>query len=278
MSGNLSRGIAMRIALGTTLSAALTLLSACSTTTTTTSPAAAPSRDVRNAGDTPDPLRRAQARLELAGLYFARGQAETALSELKEALAAKPDMPEAYSLRGLVYASLGDAARADDSFRRALDFSPRDADVMHNYGWFLCQERRYEPADAQFERALAQPSYREGARTLLAQGVCRARAGRWPEAEVSLLRSYELDPANPFTAFSLSEVLLQRGELVRARFYVQRINVQPDLATAQSLWLAARIERRLGNLGAMQDLGRQLRDRFPQSSESLQFEQGRFDG
>ena len=253
---------------------ALALLSACSTTTTTTSPAAAPSRDVRTTGDTPDPLRRAQARLELAGLYFARGQAETALSELKEALSAKPDMPEAYSLRGLVYASLGDAARADDSFRRALDFSPRDGDVMHNYGWFLCQEKRFDAADAQFERALAQPTYREGARTLLAQGVCRARAGRWLEAERSLLRSYELDPANPFTAFSLSEVLLQRGELDRARFYVQRINAQPDLATAQSLWLAARIERRLGNLGALQDLGRQLRDRFPQSSEALQFEQG----
>ena len=274
MTGRTPSLIGWRLALATMLA----LLSACSTTTTTTSPAAAPSRDVRTTGDTPDPLRRAQARLELAGLYFARGQAETALAELKEALSAKPDMPEAYSLRGLVYASLGDAARADDSFRRALDFSPRDGDVMHNYGWFLCQEKRFDAADAQFERALAQPTYREGARTLLAQGVCRARAGRWLEAERSLLRSYELDPANPFTAFSLSEVLLQRGELDRARFYVQRINAQPDLATAQSLWLAARIERRLGNLGALQDLGRQLRDRFPQSSEALQFEQGRFDG
>ena len=269
---------ASRIGSQLALAMVLTLLAACSTTTTTTSPAAAPSRDVRSTGDTPDPVRRAQARLELAGLYFARGQAETALSELKEALAAKPDLPEAYSLRGLVYASLGDAARADDSFRRALDFSPRSADVMHNYGWFLCQERRFELADAQFERALAQPTYRDGARTLLAQGVCRARAGRWSDAERSLLRSYELDPANPFTAFSLSEVLLQRGELDRARFYVQRINAQPELATAQSLWLAARIERRLGNVGAVQDLGRQLRDRFPQSLEALQFEQGRFDG
>ena len=260
------------------LVAALGLLSACSTTSTTTSPAAAPSREVRAPGDAPDPQRRAQARLELAGLYFARGQAETALNELKEALAAKPDMPEAYSLRGLVYASLGDAAKADDSFRRALDFSPRDADVMHNYGWFLCQERRYEPADAQFERALAQPQYRDGARTMLAQGVCRARAGRWPEAERSLLRAYELDPVNPFTAFSLSEVLLQRGELDRARFYVQRINAQPELSSAQSLWLAVRIERRLGNVGAVQDLGRQLRERFPQSTEALQFELGRFGG
>ena len=274
----MSRGNRLHACLGVGFVAAAALLSACSTTSTTTSPAAAPSRDVRAAGDAPDPQRRAQARLELAGLYFARGQAETALSELNEALSARPDMPEAYSLRGLVYASLGDATKADESFRRALVYSPRDADVMHNYGWFLCQEKRYEQADAQFERAVAQPQYREATRTLLAQGVCQARAGRWPEAERSLLRSYELDPANPFTAYSLSEVLLQRGELDRARFYVQRINAQPDLATAQSLWLAARIERRLGNLGAVQDLGRQLRERFPQSTEALQFERGRFDG
>ena len=43
------------------------------------------------------------------------------------------------------------------------------------------------------------------------------------------------------------------------------------------LWLAARVERRMGDLAAVQDLGRQLRDRFPQSAEALQYEQGRFD-
>ena len=273
-----SCGKLMHRGMSAALLGAAAVLASCSTTSTTTSPAAAPSRDVRAVGDTPDPQRRAQARLELAGLYFARGQTETALSELNEALTAKPDMPEAFSLRGLIYASLGETAKADESFRRALVFSPRDADVMHNYGWFLCQEKRYDQADAQFERAVAQPQYRDATRTLLAQGVCQARAGRWPEAERSLLRSYELDPGNPFTAYSLSEVLLQRGELDRARFYVQRINAQPDLATAQSLWLATRIERRLGNLGAVQDLGRQLRERFPQSTEALQFERGRFDG
>ncbi|MFO1269403.1 MAG: hypothetical protein U1F67_23205 [Rubrivivax sp.] len=47
--------------------------------------------------------------------------------------------------------------------------------------------------------------------------------------------------------------------------------------TAQSLWLAARIERRLGNMEGVQDFGRLLRERFPQSPEALQYERGRFD-
>ena len=252
------------------------LLAACAQGPVTTTSSTA-SRDTSPAADQADPERRARVRLELAGLYFGRGQTEIALNELKQALAAKPDMPEAYSLRGLVYASLGDTAQAESSFKRALEYNPRDADVMHNYGWFLCQQKRFDDAQTQFDRAVAQPAYREAVRTWMAQGVCQARAGRWADAERSLSRSYELDPTNPFTAYSLSEVLLQRGELQRARFYIRRVNGQPEQANAQSLWLAARVERRMGDLAAVQDLGRQLRDRFPQSAEALQYEQGRFD-
>ena len=72
-------------------------------------------------------------------------------------------------------------------------------------------------------------------------------------------------------------MLYRRGEYERARFYIQRVNAVPEQSNAQSLWLAARIERRAGNPGATQDLGRKLRERFPESAEALQYEQGRFD-
>ncbi|MBL8346748.1 MAG: type IV pilus biogenesis/stability protein PilW [Rubrivivax sp.] len=221
--------------------------------------------------------RRARVRLELAALHFGRGQYNTALDELKLALAANPDMPEAHGLRALIYASLGEPAVAEEAFKRALELNPRDADTMHNYAWFLCQQRRYDDAEATFLRTTALPNYGEVQRTLLARGVCQARAGRWVEAERTLSRSYELDPSNPVTAYNLSDVLLRRGELERARFYVRRINQVPEAVTAQSLWLAARIERRMGNMEGLQDFGRQLRERFPQSPEMLQFERGRFE-
>jgi len=257
------------------------LLAACtSTTTTTTTDTGSAGGDTgaaRTGSEAVDAERRAKVRLELASLYLARGQAATALDEVKLAIAAKPDMAEAYNLRGLIYGTLGEVQLADESFRRALQLNPRDGDAMHNYGWFLCQQRQFAEAEVQFERALQQPQYRDVVRTLLAQGVCQARAGQWAQAERTLSRSYELDPSNPVTAYNLSEVLLRRGELERARFYVRRINSQPELSTAQSLWLAARIERRLGNLDLVQDYGRQLRDRFPQATETLQFERGRFD-
>lgn len=254
----------------------LALLAACTTTTTNTS-GLPEARDARAAAEAGDPERRAQVRLELAGLYFQRGQGETALEEVNRALAAKPDLPSAHNLRGLILASLDQAAAAEKAFQRALQLAPDDGATMHNYGWFLCQQRRYTEGDAQFNAAVAQPQYRDTPRTYLAQGVCQARTGQWGDAERSLSRSYELDPANPVAAFNLAEVLLRRGELERARFYVRRINAIPAQVSAQSLWLAARIERRLGNVGVLQDLGNQMRDRFPQSPETLLFERGRFD-
>jgi type IV pilus assembly protein PilF len=256
--------------------ASLFLLAACTTTTTNTS-GLPEARDARAAAEAGDPERRAQVRLELAGLYFQRGQGDTALEEVNRALAAKPDLTSAHNLRGLILASLDQPAAAEKAFQRALQLAPDDGATMHNYGWFLCQQRRFAEGDAQFNAAVAQAQYRDTPRTYLAQGVCQARAGQWGDAERTLSRSYELDPANPVAAFNLSEVLLRRGELERARFYVRRINAIPAQVSAQSLWLAARIERRLGNVGVLQDLGNQMRDRFPQSAETLLFERGRFD-
>jgi len=257
----------------------LALLAACtSTTTTTSSPGGVgETRSQRAANDPGDPERRARVRLELASAYFGRGQNQTALEETRAALAAKPDMPEAYSLLGLIYASQGDIRMADESFHRALQLAPRDGDVMHNFGWYLCQQRRFAEADAQFQAAMAQPQYRELPRTLLAAGVCYARDNRWADAERALARSCELDPANPATSFNLSEVLYRRGEYERARFYIRRINAVADNSNAQTLWLAARIERRIGSQAGVQDFARQLRDRFPQSPEASLLDQGRFD-
>ena len=252
-----------------------TLLAACAA-----QPPSAPQSDpgqVRTESDQTSADKRARVRLELASLYLGRGQTNTALDEVKLALAAKPDLPEAYNMRGLVYGAMGEARLAEESFQRALQLSPRDSDAMHNFGWFLCQQRRYPEAEAQFNSALAQPQYRDGARTLLAQGVCQARAGQWLEAERALQRSFELDPTNPNTAVNLSDVLYRRGEFERARFYIRRVNSVPEQLNAQTLWLAARIERRAGNLQALQDFTRQLRERFPQSPEAALLDQGRFD-
>jgi type IV pilus assembly protein PilF len=242
-------------------------------------PVAAPageSRDRITASDESESSKRARVRLELAAAYFGRGQMETALDQVKLALVAEPNLGQAHNLRGLIYASLGDSQLAEGSFRRALQINAQDTDTMQNFGWYLCQQKRYVEANEQFNRALAVPQYRDGARTLLTQGVCHAFAGNLPEAERSLLRSYEMDPGNPATAVNLSEVLFRMGELERARVFIRRVNNLSDVVSSQTLWLAARIESRMGNQVELNEIGRQLRSRFPQARETVMFDNGQF--
>jgi type IV pilus assembly protein PilF len=231
----------------------------------------------RTDSDQTDADRRASVRMELAAGYFSRGQYSTALDEVKQALQMRPNLREAVNLRGLIYGAMGEKQLAEESFRNALQIYPNDPDTLHNFGWMLCQERRYAEADVQFDAALAQASYRAPSRTLLSKGVCQARNGQMDLAEKSLAKAFEYDPSSPAVEFNLAEVLYRSKQYERARFYIKRVNAQPEQANAQSLWLGLRIERRMGDSVASSDLGRRLRERFPESSETQALNAERFD-
>jgi type IV pilus assembly protein PilF len=219
--------------------------------------------------------RRAQLRLQLALGYFEQGQNQVALEEIGNALTADPSLGAAYNLRGLVYMRLDDPAQAEDSFRRAVALNPRDGDALHNYGWLMCQQKRYADAVQRFGAALAVPGYRDAARTWMTQGVCQMQAGDSAGAQRSLMQAYELDSANPVVGYNLALLLHQRRDDVRAQFYIRRVNNGPS-GNAESLWLGMRIERRLGNAEAVSQLGMQLRRRFPDARETLAYERGNF--
>lgn len=231
--------------------------------------------DIVTDSDEPEARKRARIRLELAIGYFEQGQTTVALDEIKQALVVDPAYAEAYNLRGLIYMRLNDLRLAEESFRRAMALNPRDANVTHNYGWLLCQQARYPESFQAFAQAIANPTYGGRAKTWMAQGLCQTRAGQRAEAEYSLGKSYELDAANPVTGYNLAMLLFQRGELVRAQFYIRRLN-NGEMANAESLWLGIKVEQRLNNREAVEQLATQLKKRYPQSREVGAYERGAF--
>jgi len=255
------------------------LLAGCVNTRTTTTSLADTSSgkgaEIVTESDETNRQRRARLRMELASGYFEHGQTTVALDEIKQALVADPNYADAYNLRGLVYMRLEDAGLAEDSFRRAIAIAPRDPNIRHNYGWLLCQQNRFGDAAQQFTDALAVPSYNDRAKTLMTQGVCELKAGLRPQAERSLLQAYEIDAGNPVVGFNLASVLAQREEWQRAQFYIRRVNNSPS-ASAETLWLGIKIERKLNNREAIAQLGGQLQRRFPQSREASAYERGNF--
>lgn len=226
--------------------------------------------------DEPEVRRRARIRLELAVGYFEQGQTTIALDELKQSLVADPAYAEAYSLRGLIYMRLNDFRFAEESFKKAIVLNPQDSNVVHNLGWLMCLQAKYPESFDLFRRTLSNPQYGERAKTHRALGLCQLRAGLRAEAEASLLKSHEFDAGNPVTTFNLANLMFQRGDFVRAQFYVRRLN-NSELANAESLWLGVKVERRMENRDAMLQLAGQLLKRFPQSTEAAAYQRSSFD-
>jgi type IV pilus assembly protein PilF len=234
------------------------------------------SADTVTPSDEPENRRRARIRLELASGYYEEGKPEVALDELKQVIAADPTFPDGYNLRGLVYMRLGDTRQAEESFRRALALSSRDPNIHHNYGWLQCQLGRYQESVRSFESALANPVYGGRAKSYMAMGLCQARAGQRAEAERALSRSYELDAGNPITGYNLAQLLYQRGDYQKAQFYIRRLN-NSELANAETLWLGVKVEQRMNDTTAMEQLAEQLRKRYPQSRERTSLDRRAFD-
>ena len=126
---------------------------------------------------------RARVHTELAAAYYGRGNMAVALEELRIAVAADPNYALAYSMFGLVYMELREVKLAQTNFERALRLSPNDADINHNFGWFLCQTGRESEAIKHFLQAVRNPLYPMPWRSYSAAGICSLRKNNVKEAE-----------------------------------------------------------------------------------------------
>jgi type IV pilus assembly protein PilF len=227
-------------------------------------------------GEVGDPRNRAKLHTELASLYYTTGNFGVALEELRAAQSADAGYAPTHGMYGLVYMQLKENGRAEESFERALRLSPNDADINHNYGWFLCQTGR-EPASIKyFLQAIRNPLYPTPWRSWSAAGVCTLKTEQAKEAELYFERALKLEPDEPAALLNLGEIRYRQGNVGEARKLVARHNklVNPS---PESLWLALRIERRLGDKLQEQAFANQLRRRYPASPEFQALQRGAYD-
>jgi type IV pilus assembly protein PilF len=227
-------------------------------------------------GEVGEPRKRAQVHTELAAAYFERGNMGVALEELRVATAADAAYAPAHSMLGLVYMELREAKLAEQSFERALSLSPNDADINHNYGVFLCQNKREPESVKYFMQAIRNPLYAAPWRSYSAAGVCTLRLNNLKDAEQYFERALRMEPDERASLLNLGQIRYKQGKVDEARKLVARYNKLAD-PSPESLWLALRIERRAGQRVAEQSYANQLRRRFPGSPEYQALQRGSFD-
>jgi type IV pilus assembly protein PilF len=250
--------------------AMLCLLSAC----------AGSGGELKTASDQTSNEKRASIRLQLAIGYYQEGKLEIALDEVKQAIAADPDFADAYGVRALIYSGLGQYALADENYQRALKLAPRNPELANNYGSFLCQGGG-NPAQAMtyFDTALKNPAYQTPVSALVNAGHCSVKLKEFANAERYLLEALRYSPDLAAANAGLARIYFERRDYMRASFFINRLTAVAKLDTlsADALWLAMRVQHKLGDRSQEASMAAQLRRRFPGSPEYAAFQRGAFD-
>ncbi|MFZ6755889.1 type IV pilus biogenesis/stability protein PilW [Undibacterium sp. Ji50W] len=219
--------------------------------------------------------KRASIRMQLAIDYYKQGQQKVALEEIRQALLISPDLVDGYSVRALIFMDLGEKQLAEENFLYALKLAPGNSDIENNYGWFLCLNGREKQGLAYLDKVIKDPAYGAPGKALNNAGLCSLRLKDPLGAERYFLQGLREDPGSPAINANLAKILFDRGEYSQARFYINRV-LKFDVLTADVLWLAIKIEKKMGDEAAVSGLATQLRRRHANSKEYSLYQRGVF--
>jgi type IV pilus assembly protein PilF len=224
--------------------ASAVLLGACSTKPP--EPEAQP-RPVSPPQQPASPQVRAELHTELASGYYERGQMDIALDELGRAVALDPNYAPTYNIYGLVYATLGEDSKAEQSFLRALQLAPGDSEIHQNWGWFLCS---HNPEIA-----------------LINAGRCSLAIGDARAADAYFKRALAAQPGNTLASYGLAQIAYKEGHYEEARAWMKGVMLATN-PPPEGLLLGMCVERKLGDRQAELSYVSQLRNRYPNASET----------
>lgn len=209
----------------------------------------------------------AQIHTELAQRYMQRGQLETALAKLKDALKFDADYTPAHTLLAVLYQKIGKYTLAEEQYRAAVKLQPDKGAPNNNLGQFLCAQGKIDESIGYFKKAVADPFYATPAVAYLNAGSCLMKLGRAHDAQMQLKSALSLQPTNAEALYQMARAVAAQRDYFHASAFIQRFDAlgKPNPA---ALLLGYQIETQLGNRKASQHYLKTLRNQFPDSEQS----------
>lgn len=223
-----------------------------------------------------DPRNRSKLHTELGALYFQDRNIPVAMEELTIAIHIDSTYAPAYGVRALVHHYLNEPEHAQTNFQDALRYAPDDPEIANNFGWFLCQTGKYKEGLEQLERALRNRLYQTPDRAYMNAAQCAIGMSDMKLAESYLDKAQRFGGGNPAINYRRADLFYRTNRFEAARSEVSDLMRQMD-PNAEVLWLAIRIERKLGNREVESRLSNQLRRRFPSSNENQELIKGNYE-
>jgi type IV pilus assembly protein PilF len=232
---------------------------------------------------TPDPLpkpaspqARAKARTDLAFSYYSEARFKIAIDEARKALEADPTYAPAHHLLALVHVYLKEYSTAQMHFEQAARLAPKDSAINNAFGLFLCTQGRGKEGIDRLMLAARDPLYDTPSYPYTNAGMCSMWMNDDKAAEEYLRRAVIADGQNTQAVYLLALVSYQQKKLDEAKRLVDEVIGRGE-TNAESIWLALRVERKLGNREAEAGYASQLRRKFKDSPQYKSLVQGNFE-
>lgn len=209
----------------------------------------------------------AEANAKLGVGYMNQGDYELAMIKLTKALRFDEDNLHANHYMAELHRRLGELDKADMYFQRALELNSVDAQLLNNYGVYLCEVNRYKEAEGYFDRVLKNPLYKGKAKVYENLGLCAKFKGNLAEAEKHFRRALLMNPKLAKSLLSLAQLKFDQRNKISAYSYFQQHN-KISRQTPESLWLGVLLEKERGDRSKMASYSLRLKRQFPHSKEA----------
>lgn len=177
-------------------------------------------------------------RINAIGALAKEGKLEEAQAGYEALAAEVPTIPLIPYNLGFIYKKKGDPAKAEASFRKAMELDAQFPEAYNALAISLLESGRKDEAIAVLEKGVA--AVAPDVKLQYSLGVVYFNAGKVPEAKAALLRAEAIEPANPEVQYQLATIALNQndipGAIARLEKYVTIAPADaPNLATARSL-------------------------------------------
>ena len=152
---------------------------------------------------------------------------EKAIVHYTDALELKPDFPEGYHNRGLVYFDAGEFERAIQDFNRAIELNPVSAPAYNNRGIVYSKKGDFDRAIRDYSKVISlKPDLLDGYNN---RGIAYRERGDFDKAIQDFDTVIALDPNNAFVYNSRGNIYSKKGDFDRAiQDYDRAIQLNPN--------------------------------------------------
>jgi len=210
-------------------------------------------------------------RISLGLGYLNIGNTSQAKLNLEKAKRFAPKLVQVHTAFAHYYDTVGEPEQAISAYEKALSLSSNDADTLNNYGVFLCKQGRYQEAEKQILKAIAQPSYILVSQSYENLALCQLKADKFAKAELYFDKAILHSPSRASSLLHMVRLQYAKSDFKAAHLYLKRYEKATRRFSASALALAFKVFTKQHNNQTAKNYATMLVKMFPNSYEARQY-------